>query len=140
MSEPWLCLVQPCCTHEDNKPQTSAYHVIVNSLSGTVPCQQGQQQSWQPRHHQLWRPPYFSWCFIVQLRPYSGLFMRRPAINALQPQQLHVAACLHCCAAAALAGEFVITEFARIKAKQAGLLGFKPPFAHSTLPQLRSKL
>ncbi|WIA09377.1 hypothetical protein OEZ85_008783 [Tetradesmus obliquus] len=36
--------------------------------------------------------------------------------------------------------EFVITEFARIKAKQAGLLGFKPPFAHSTLPQLRSKL
>jgi hypothetical protein len=34
----------------------------------------------------------------------------------------------------------VINEFARIKYKQARLLGFKPPFVHSTPPQLRSKL
>ncbi|KAF6258986.1 hypothetical protein COO60DRAFT_1701047 [Scenedesmus sp. NREL 46B-D3] len=36
--------------------------------------------------------------------------------------------------------EFVVNEFARIKYKQARLLGFKPPFVPSTPLQLRAKL
>jgi hypothetical protein len=42
--------------------------------------------------------------------------------------------------AAQHAGEFVINEFARIKYKQARLLGFKPPFVQPSQQQLRAKL
>jgi hypothetical protein len=47
---------------------------------------------------------------------------------------------LPACSAAGVAGEFVIGEFARIKYKQARLLGFKPPFVQPSPQQLRAKL
>jgi hypothetical protein len=49
-------------------------------------------------------------------------------------------ATLPACAAAVFAGEFVINEFARIKYRQARLLGFKPPFVQPSPQQLRAKL
>lgn len=56
------------------------------------------------------------------------------------PDSALLAACLPPCPAAVHAGEFVVNEFARIKYKQARLLGFKPPFVPSTPLQLRAKL